>query len=419
MLGQLGKIFGFPITAGGIVPRLLEFAQKVGLVHWPTLAVGVGTFLVLLVIPRLFRGVPAALVGMILSAATVRLVGLEAYGVAIVGEVPVGLPSLHIPHLPMSVVPSLLGDAAGLALVTFSSMMLTSRSFASKNRYDIDADREIAALGAANLASALSQGFAVSGADSRTAMSDTAGGRTQLTGLVASGMIFIVLLFFTGPLRYVPTAALGAVLVKTASSLVDLKALRSIYQIDRRELALSIVSTLGVVAVGTIHAILIAVALAILRFIRLVSRPKVEILGKVKGFSGFHSIERHPEAVTIPGLLLLRFNSPIVFFNAPYFRREVMAAAQAAGPSLRWLALDMLPITMIDATGLYTLDEVADTLRERGVVLAAAGRQTEWNTWAKTRQHAPWERKIRMYPTVYEVIRTFRKVEAEIAEMNA
>ena len=418
MLGQIGKIFGFPITSGGIVPRLLEFAQKVSLTHWPTLATGLGTFLVLLASPKVFRSAPAAFVATILAAAAVRLLGLERYGVAIVGDVPAGLPPVRIPHFPLSVVPSLLGDATGLALVTFSSMMLTSRSFASKNRYDIDADRDFAALGAANIASALSHGFAVSGADSRTAMSDATGGRTQVTGLVAAGTITAVLLFFTGPLRYVPIAALGAVLVNAAFSLVDLNSLKTIYKIDRRALALSVLSMLGVVAVGAIHAILVAVGLAILRFVKLVSRPKIEVLGKVEGFPGFHSIERHPEATTIPGLMLLRFNSPIVFFNAPYFKREVIAAVQAAGPALRWLVLDMLPITMIDTTGLYTADEVADALLERGVVLAAAGRQTEWRLWAESRQRAPTERKIHMYPTMYEAIRAFREVEGGVVEVN-
>src|SRR4029077_1031984 len=240
-------------------------------------------------VSKLFRTVPAALVAMILSSIAVRLLGLETYGVAVVGEVPAGLPNLNIPHFPLSVVPDLLGDATGLALVAFSSMMLTSRSFASKNRYDIDADREFAALGAANIASALSHGFAVSGADSRTAMSDAAGGRTQVTGLVAATTIAVVLIFFTGPLRYVPIAALGAILVKAAISLVDLKALQMIYKIDRREFALSVLSMLGVVAVGAIHAILIVVALAILRFVKLVSRPKIEVLGTVEGFPGFHS----------------------------------------------------------------------------------------------------------------------------------
>jgi high affinity sulfate transporter 1 len=410
ILGQIGKIFGYSITKEGIVPRLIEFIEKLGLTHWPTLALGVGTFLVLLITPRLFRGIPAALLAMIMAAIAVRMLGLEEQGVKTVGEVPAGLPVLKVPHLPLSMVPSLLGDAAGLALVTFSSMMLTSRSFASKNRYDIDADREFAALGTANIASALSQGFAVSGADSRTAMSDATGGRTQVTGLFAAATIAVVLLFFTGPLRYVPTAALGAVLVKAAASLVDLRALGTIYKIDRREFALSIVATLGVVAVGSMEAILVGVVLAILRFVKLVSRPKIEILGEVKGFPGFHAVDRHPEAVTVPGLTLLRFNAPIVFFNAPFFKRGVIAAADAAGPSLKWLVLDMLPITLVDTTGLYTVDEVADTLRERGVALAAAGRQTEWRLWAESRHRGPTDRKIAIYPTLSEVIRAYQSM---------
>jgi high affinity sulfate transporter 1 len=409
MLGQLGKIFGFPINSGGIVPRLLEFAGKLGQTHWPTLALGLGTFAILLLTPWIFRGLPAALMAMIVAAIVVRAFGLEAFGVKIVGEVPAGLPPLRIPHFSLDLLPNLLGDAAGLALVTFSSMMLTSRSFASKNKYDIDADRELAALGAANIASALSGGFAVSGADSRTAMSDATGGRTQVTGLVAAATIASVLLFLTGPLRYVPIAALGAVLVKAAFSLVDVTALRRIYGIDRREFLLSVLSTLGVVAVGAIHAILIAVVLAVLRFVRLVSRPKMEVLGKLKGFPGFHSIERHPGALTVPGLMLLRFNAPIVFFNAPYFKRELIAAVDAAGPSLKWLVLDMLPITMIDTTGLYTAEEIAGTLRERGVVLAAAGRQTEWRLWSEAHHLAPQGPKIQIYPTLRRAVAAYEQ----------
>jgi len=416
ILGQIGKIFGYPITAGGIIPRLVEFVSKLGLTHWPTLVVGLGTFLVLLVTQRLFRSIPAALVAMIFSAVSVRLLGLEVFGVKIVGDVPAGLPALRIPHVPLSVIPSLFGDAAGLALVSFSSMMLTSRSFASRNRYDVDADRECTALGAADIASALCQGFAVSGADSRTAMSDASGGRTQATGLFAATTIALVLLFLTGPLQYVPIAALGAVLVKAALSLIDLSALRAIFKVDRREFALSILSTLGVVAVGAMHAILIAVVLAILRFVKLVSRPKIEILGRVGDSQGFHALERHPEAATVPGLMLLRFNSPIVFFNAPFFKREVIAAAKAAGPSLRWLVIDMLPITMIDATGLYTAEEVADTLQEQGVVFAAAGRQTEWRLWAESHHRPAQDRKIPIYPTIQEAIRAFQTRDAGTAK---
>jgi len=407
ILGQIGKVFGFPISAGGIIPRLTEFVSKLGLTHLPTLAVGVGTFIILLLTPRIFKKVPAALVAMILAAIAVRLLGLEQHGVKIVGEVPAGLPPIHFPRFSLDLIPTILGDAAGLALVSFSSMMLTSRSFASKNKYDVDADQEFAALGAANIASALSQGFAVSGADSRTAMSDATGGRTQVTGLVAAGTIAVVLLFLTGPLRYVPIPALGAVLVMAGLSLVDLEALKTIYKIEWREFVLSIIATLGVVAVGAIHAILFVVTLATLRFVRLMARPKVEILGRVEGLPGLHSIERHPGAATIPGLLLLRFNAPIVFFNAPYFKRELLAAVRAAGPSLRWVVLDMLPITMIDATGLQVAQEIAEELDGRGALLVAAGRQTEWRLWAETRRFEVQVHKTRTYPTLRAAIKTF------------
>ncbi|MGB2625330.1 MAG: SulP family inorganic anion transporter [Candidatus Acidiferrum sp.] len=405
ILGQIGKIFGFAIDRGGIVPRLLEFVSKLGQTHWPTLAVGVGTFVVLLGTPKLLKRVPAALVAIVLSALVVRFFGLEHLGVKIVGSVPAGLPHLHFPRFPIALITPLLGDAAGLALVTFSSMMLTSRSFAARNRYDVDADREFAALGMANIASAFSQGFAISGADSRTAMNDASGGRTQVTGLVAAGSIAVVLLFFTGPLRFVPIAALGAVLVKAGFSLIDLKALKLIFRIDRREFALSILATLGVVVIGAIQAILFVVILATIRFVRLVARPKIELLGKVEGMPGYHALDRHPQASTIPGLLVVRFNAPIVFFNAPYFKRGVLETVNAAATPPKWIVLDMIPITMIDATGLETAQELADELRSRGITLAAAGRKAEWNQWANSRHFGEDTRAVKAYPTLKSAIR--------------
>jgi len=416
MLGQIGKIFGFPITSGGIVPRLVEFVSKLGLTHWPTLAVGLGTFAVIALSSRLLPRTPAALVAMIVAALAVKVLGLEAYGVKAIGEVPRGLPTLKIPTFPLDLLPNLFEEAAGLALVSFSSMMLTSRSFASKNRYEVDADREFAALGAANMVSALSQGFAISGADSRTAMSDATGGRTQVTGLVAAAMIAAVLMFFTGPLQYVPIAALGAVLVKAALSLVDLGAVRQLYQMDRREFALSLLATLGVVAVGAIQGILVVVALALVQFVRLVSRPRAEVLGEPKDIPGFHALERHPDATTIPGLVLFRFNAPITFFNAAFFKREVMAAADRAGPELKWFVIDLISVSMIDATGIFVIDDIVATFAERGIVLAAAGRQTEWRQWAEKRHFKLQASGARIFPTLRAAVKTYRREMTNVGE---
>ena len=182
----------------------------------PTLAVGLGTLALLFLSGRLLPRLPAALVALVAAGLAVAGFGLDAQGVAVIGAVPAGLPEFQWPRVPLGMLADLAGAAAGLALVSFSSMMLTARSFAAKGHYEINVDREFSALGAANIAAALSQSFAISGADSRTAMNDAAGGRTQVTGLVTAATIAVALLFLTEPLRYVPTAALGAVLIKAS-----------------------------------------------------------------------------------------------------------------------------------------------------------------------------------------------------------
>jgi MFS superfamily sulfate permease-like transporter len=194
-----------------------------------------------------------------------------------------------------------------------------------------------------------------------------------------------------------------------ALSLVDLAALRTLLKIDWREVALSVLVTLGVVAFGAVQAILLAVVLALVRFVRLVSRPAVETLGQVPGFPGFHSLQRHSDATTVAGLVLLRFNAPIVFFNAPQFKR---AAQEAAGPGTRWLVVDMLPVTMVDAAGLLTALELVAALRERGVKLALAGRVTQWQNWARARGYAVGAAGVLSFPSLEEAVRAYHAAES-------
>lgn len=403
ILGQAEKLFGFKVSASGILPRLGEIISKLGDTHVWTFAVGAGTFAVMAIGSRFLPSVPAALVGMVLAGMAVPAFGLTEAGVKTIGAVQGGLPSLTLPSADPSLLPSLVTVAAGLALVSFSNLMLTARSFASKHGYDIDPDQDFAALGAANVASALSGGFAVSGASSRTAISDSAGGRTHAVGLVAAAAVALVLLLFTPLLQYVPLAALGAVLVMAGLSLVDIASVRLIYRIDPTEAFLSVLATLGVVVVGAVNAILFAVVLALLRFIKLMSRPRVEILGKVDGFPGLHSLERHGEGHAVPGLLLVRFNAPITFFNAPYFKRELLRTVGESGPELRHVVIDMLPVTSIDATGLLTVVELATALKIRGIGLHAAGRATEWRHWAEKRGIEGL--RVGLFPTLRQAVR--------------
>jgi high affinity sulfate transporter 1 len=406
--GQLGKLFGFPVDAQGILPKVFEVVTRIGETHWPTLAVGVGTYAVLIVSKRFVPRLPAALVALVAATLAVALFGLDRMGIAVVGEVPAGLPDLKIPSIPLHLLDDIAAAAAGLALISFSSTMLTARSFAAKNRYDINGDKEMAALGAANIAAGLSQSFAIAGADSRTAMNDAAGGRTQVAGLVAAGTIAIVLLFLTGPLRYVPIAALGAILISASLSLLNLKTLAVLYRMDRLELALALLATFGVIWVGALQAILVVVALALLRFVYLSARPQVEVLGKVEGLPGFHSITRHPGATTEPGLLLFRFNAPLVFFNAPHFKQKALAAIHAAGPGLKWFVLDAVPITGYDYTGYAELEDLAETLRERGAELVLAGRETETRELRRAKGIKESRLFSRQFPTLRQAAKAYR-----------
>lgn len=414
LLGQLGKIFGFNMESGGILPRSFELFAKFEFWHWPTIAVSGLALVVMLLTQRFVPKLPAALLTMLVAGLAVAGLGLEAQGVTSIGAIPAGLPELHVPSFPLELLPPLLADAAGLALVSFSSMMLTAQSFAEKNGYSVDTDREFMALGLANIASSASQGFAISGADSRTAVADSSGGRSQLAGVIAALAIALVLLFFTAPLAYVPLAALGVVLVFGAMSLVNLRFLGELYRISKSEFALSILATLGVVAVGAIQAILLVVILALLRFVRAMSRPLVEELGKVEGMRGVHSLGRHADARRYPGLYLFRFNAPIVFFNAQYFRREVRAAMERAGPQLRWFAIDMLPVTMVDASGFYVLRELVEEMVERGITPVMAGRLTEWERWHE-RSGVRAVAAVRRFPTLRQVLRAYQAEQEAVA----
>src|SRR5262249_13417552 len=223
-------------------------------------------------------------------------------------------------------------------------------------------------------AASVSQGFPVAGADSRTAANDSAGGRTQVTGLVAAAALALVLMFFTGPIRYAPTAALGAVLMKSAISLVDVRAFREILRIDRREFLLAVLTLLGVVWFGAVNAVLLAVLLALLRFVQIAARPDVELLGAQADVRGFHDLRHYPHAQTPPGLVLFRFDGPLVFFNAPYFRDRVLAAVDAAGADLRAVVIDATGFsTREDTTAVFMLVELRDQLASRGVEFALAG----------------------------------------------
>lgn len=375
-LGQIGKVFGFPITSHGIIPTFLELVRKAPDTHLPTLAVGLLTIAVMLLGKRFLPRWPAPLLAVVAAVAVVKALGLEAEGVAVVGDVPAGLPRLRWPEFDPQFLQPLFGGALGVALVSFCNAMVVARSFAAKHHYEVDADRELSALGASQLAAGLCQGFAVSGTESRTAMNHAMGGKSQVSGLVAAAVMAAVLLFLTAPLSYLPKAALGGILIVAAIGLFDLGALRRLWRLSRPEFGVALTTMLAVIALDVLEGILLAVALALLLLLKRSARPPDAVLGRVPGMKGFYDLARHTEARATPGLLLYRFGAGIVFYNASYFKKRVLELA-AGQPDLKWLVLDGSTINTIDSTGAETVDALARELARQGIRFALANFRTE------------------------------------------
>jgi MFS superfamily sulfate permease-like transporter len=241
-----------------------------------------------------------------------------------------------------------------------------------KNRYEIDSNQEFIALGVADIGAGLLQGFAISGADSRTAVNDSVGGKSQVTGLVAAGLLILVLLVLTAPLALLPISVLSAVLINAAIGLFDLPSLIRLRRISRPEFRLSIITLLGVVTVGVLPGVLIAIGLALIQLLAKASRPHDAVLGRVQGTGGFHDIRSYPKAESFPGLIIYRFDASLVFFNADHFKSRVRSLVAEAKTEVRCFLLDAETMPMVDTSGAASLDEARVELAERGIVFAIA-----------------------------------------------
>jgi MFS superfamily sulfate permease-like transporter len=318
--------------------------------------------------PRL----PSALVGVCGGIGMMAVLDSEKWAVTTLGAVPAGFLWPHLPASFLADAVHLLPDAASIVLICFCGSMVAAKSFAVKNGYEVAADREFIALGLANITSGLSSGFAIAGTDSRTAINDITGGRSQVSGLAAALVMGSVLTVFTGPLAYIPTASLGAVLVLAGASLFDFQSVWKMRGISRSEFALSIIATLGVATIGVLPGITLTVMLSLILLIRRASSPYDAILGQVPGVDGFTDISEYPNAQTIPGLLVYRFDAALLFFNADYFKKRVRDVVVLSGQSLRLFVFDMEAINVIDMTGLEALEEVRSELAAKGIAFVVA-----------------------------------------------
>jgi high affinity sulfate transporter 1 len=365
VVGQLPKLCGFSTDADGFVDEVQAFFEDFDERNATALVLGLCTLAVLLLLPRFSRKVPAVLVAMVGATVVTALFTLD---IATVGALPQGLPRPALPWTDFEDVAPMLIAAVGITLVSLTDTIATSTAFAARRGEEVNPNQEMIGIGTANVAAGFFQGFAVSTSSSRTAVADQSGAKSQLTGLVGAGIVALLLLFFSTLLADLPQTALAAVVIAAAFSLADVAILRRMLQVRRSSFVLSMVATAGVVFLGVLEGILVAVVLSILLFFKRSWWPHGEVLGRLPDREGWHAINGSPVAEQHPDVLVFRWEAPLFFANAGMFRQQVRHLVHEGRP--RWVVLQCEAITDIDVTAAGVLEQLDRELNEQGVHMA-------------------------------------------------
>ena len=319
IVGQLPKLFGFSTSADSFLKEVRVFFEGLDQTSSTTLLVGVAVLALLLVLPRVTRRVPAVLVAVVAATAVSALLELSSHGVDTV-DPSRGVPSPSFPWTNARDVGPLLVAAVGITLVSLTDTIATATAFAARRGDEVLPNQEMIGMGAANLAAGLFQGFAVSTSGSRTAVAEQSGARSQLSNLVGAGLVAALLLFLNSLLSDLPQCALAAIVIVAALSLMDVAILRRYLEVRRSAFAVSPVASAGVILLGVLQGIVVAVALAILLFFRRNWWPHGAVLGRVGDVEGWHDLGAYPDAEQLPGVVVYRWEAPLFFANAGSFR---------------------------------------------------------------------------------------------------
>ncbi len=374
IIGQLPKLFGFSTDADTFLGEVRAFVENLGDTHTLTLLVGLGVLAILLVLPRWTSRVPAVLVAIVAATALSAVLSLSDHGVRTVGALPKGFPSPSLPWTKASDVVPLLIAALGITLVSLADTIATATSFAARRGEEVAPDQEMVGIGVANIAAGLFQGFAISTSGSRTAVAEQAGAKSQMTGLVGAGLVAVLLLFLNSLLADLPQTALAAVVIVAALSLMDVAILRRYWQVRRSAAAVSLVASAGVILLGVLQGIVVAVTLAILLFFRRNWWPHGAVLGRSDAEGGWHSLSSHPDSREIPGVVVYRWEAPLFFANAGTFREEIRKLVRERRPS--WVVLQCEAVTDVDVSAAEMLEQLDNELNAEGVHLAFAELRT-------------------------------------------
>ena len=373
LVGQLPKLFGFSVDADSFLAEVVGFVKGLanGEAVGAAAAVGIAGIVVILVLQRWLPKVPAVLVMVVLAIAAASAFHLAGHGVSLVGVLPKGLPPITIPDVGVSDLGPLFAGALGIALVSLADTISTASAFAARTGQEIQGNGEMIGIGAANLAAGFFQGFPVSTSGSRTAVAERSGAKTQLTGVVGAVLILVMIVFIPGLFRNLPQPALAAVVITASLSLADIPATVRLWRQRKVEFLLSVAAFLGVVLLGVLPGIAIAVALSILNVFRRAWRPYETELGRVAGLEGYHDVHSYPAAEQLSGLVIYRFDAPLFFANAKTFRDEVRRLARTDPPPV-WIVIAAEPVTDVDTTAADVLTDLDESLNAQGINLVFA-----------------------------------------------
>jgi high affinity sulfate transporter 1 len=373
LVGQLPKLFGFSVDADDFIGEVTGFIK--GLANGKAVAaaamVGIAGILVILVLQRWLPKIPAVLIMVVAAIASTTVFNLAEHGVSLVGVLPQGFPPFTIPHVSASDLAPLVAGALGIALVSLADTISTASAFAARTGREVRGNGEMVGIGAANLAAGLFQGFPVSTSGSRTAVAERTGAKTQLTGVVGAVLITVMIVLLPGLFQNLPQPALAAVVITASLSLADIPATMRLWRQRKVEFVLSIAAFLGVVLLGVLPGIAIAVGLSILNVFRRAWWPYDAQLGRVEGLAGYHDIHTYPQAEHLPGLVIYRFDGPLFFANAKTFRDEVRRMARDESPPV-WIVIAAEPMTDVDTTASDVLIELDEELNAQGISLVFA-----------------------------------------------
>lgn len=369
---QMGKLFGITLVNDDFFAKILELITKLDQTNLLTLALGLATIAALVMLKRFTPRIPGPLAVVVGAIAISSIFQLADLGVSVVGQIPGGLPMPQIPQVSLGDLRKLLPAALAISILIFSDEVLIARVFARKNHYEINTNQELIALGAMNVSSGLFQSFATAASSSRTVVNDNSGGKSQVVGLISAGLVVVFLLFFTSLLQSLPTVVLGAIIIVASVNLIDIQEFRSLNLVRHSEFYLSLFTLFGVLVIGIVPGIVLAVIFSLVDFIYRIYRPCSSVLGAMDGEYGYEWIAPSSHSQLMPGLIVYGFDAPLFFANAPYLMAQIRDLVSSADQPIRCLLLDMEAVPDIDTTAADTLKEIYQELLGKGITLAIA-----------------------------------------------